>query len=98
MTAEIWTSRDVQFTPYPRTDDETIDRFFDALIDRYWETWRHGLYGTLSLSSSSRIITVGGWPRWVPRSIARRSVTAIAAASGIGGHAVFVVERIVLTP
>lgn len=92
----MWTSRDVQFALWPRADDEDSERLFDILPEHYWDTWRHRAFGTLSLSSCERVVTVGGWPWWVPKRLALRSVTAVAAREGVGGDARFVIERTVL--
>lgn len=94
----VWTSRDVQFALHPGTEDEAFERFFGTLPERYWDTWRHRMFGTLSIASHGLLVTVGAWPWWVPKWLARRSVAAHAAQLSVGGDARFVTERTVLAP
>ncbi len=50
----------------------------------------------MRISARERVVHLGGWPWWVPKWYARRSLAAVAASSGVGGSATFVIERTVL--
>lgn len=92
----VWTSREAHFRCFPSTPDDKFEAFFDALPEHYWDTWRHRAFGTLAIGSCERVVHIGGWPWWVPKWYARRSIAALAAAAGVGGDAYFVTERAVL--
>jgi hypothetical protein len=97
LTPAIWTDRCVRFKPYPRTPDDKWEALFEALPDHYWERpgWvRRWLEP--GISSASREISVSGLPWWMPKWWARRTVVKIAMKHGVGGEAVYVVERVSL--
>ncbi len=94
-TAWIRTERETRFVCHPRTTDDAFDTFFDALPEHYWDGWRPRVFGTLSIAFRDRVVHVSGWPWWVPAWCARRSLGSVAAASGVNGAVVFVVERAV---
>lgn len=94
----IWTSRTVEFTPYPRTSHARWEALFDSLPEHYWSRpdWVRRLVEP-SLASCDRVISVSGLPRWMPKWWARRTMALLAAAHGVGGHAEYRIERNVLT-
>lgn len=95
--AELWTSRDVNFRTHPETTQEQYEALADAAVDLYWETWRHRVFGTLAIGRTGHTLNVNGWPWWVPKWCARRSVANLAASVGVGGDAECRVLRTVLT-
>lgn len=97
MSGDAWTSREVRFDCAPRISDASFDAFFDSLPEHYWDTWRQRVLGTtLSISSCSRVVSVAGWPWWMPAWAARRSVAALALRAGVTGEAAYVVVRATL--
>lgn len=95
--AEVFTSRNVMFQCNPSVSDEKFDLLFDALPEKFWDNDHLEKYlGTLMIGAADRIITVGGWPWWVPPFMARRAIANVAAKHGVSGFAVYQVERCVL--
>lgn len=93
----IWTSREVHFKPFPRTDDTLWEAFFDDLADHYYDrSALVGRYVEPAISARGLTVHVAGLPWWMPGWWARRTVASIAARNGVGGSARFVVERTVL--
>lgn len=90
-----WTSRDVMFKCFPKTPEEKLEAFEDALCTHYW---KHRAHHSISSVGTRGVVTftVGGHPWWVPKWWARRRVVDIAAKVGVGGDAVYIIERSVL--
>jgi hypothetical protein len=90
-----WTSRQVLFECFPKTSEEKIDEFTDALCEYYWK--RRARHSISSTGNGTTVtMCIGNHPWWVPKWWARRRVVDIAATVKVGGSATYVIERSVL--
>lgn len=88
-----WTSRNVCFEVYPR-QSEKIEPLMDALVEHYWSrsVWLRRFVEP-GIGHSGRVVEVCGFPWWMPRWRALRTVADIANQQRVSGSATFVVER-----
>lgn len=90
---EIWTSRTVHFQPDNQLIYAHWELFFEALAS---SMYRGRIPFTAIVGAVDRRVYVAGWPWWIPRRVAMGWVCRIAAEHGVGGTAIFEVERTVL--
>lgn len=93
MIFKPWTSRNVQFELYPRQDN-LFEGFADALVEHYWgrPLWVRRFLEP-NIGSCNDVMEIAGFPWWMPKWWARRTVVNIAHQAGVSGSATFVVER-----